>query len=851
MPLLGGVRPPIAALLALLLVVALITLLGLSRIHTADVPQAVQDGERQIAADAAGSLRTTIDDQAVSLRRSAHAWADGPDGPGQAPAAALKALTPGTAVSKGAALVDAPSGKLLTAGGESVPLSAVDGMAGIRGGGGDIAPRLVSNGKSGPRLLYFARAAVTVKSSQDPNADQSQDLNANGTRTVRNWLLVVSEPVAAPPVHGTGRGVQLVDRNGAVLSGAVASEGAGGSSAAPDPGDNASAITSQDGASASAAPTGIRRPPGTPAATAAPRLGSGDDALPTEAADAAAAVPHTTDATGGLLGDSSGGRRTVAGWASVAGSVGGTSGTNGTGSSAKAGTGDTDALGLTVLTYRIADRSALLGGSPGGGSGFLGVTGFSVKAAGSLLVLALLVWLALLGLVQRPLLRLHLAAARLAGATGGEPEGPEDRRAREELLARPVAVPRFGEARRIGRALESIRRQLAGSGGEEGGRAAPSPQIGSRAAVVCCGLVLTIWAVPLLLMVNRVDAKSAVPSDVVADQQARTQAVADRMNSALQQADVELAATAKTVGAGTLSRQRTALDKLLSRHHRFRSLYLLDSGGRSVLRVGDAPLRTVAKLPSGTGIARVNTAGRVPGIAAYTPVPATAGGDGRAAVLVGELEPTVLDGILTRPELGAVYLSDGDLRVLSASVGYRAFEQLPQSGLGSLARRAQGGAGTRGAAVSAVIGTSPGKRLASGSGVAAAAPLSASGTTGTLDWQVVSLEPAQSLKLSAYQQQWRTMLAGLLGLTVAIACLGWLHVVVVRPLRSLSGLAARLAGGDRRTVLYPVHHDEIGSVTRSLELLRQALARQAAAQRAERAGQSSGASDHHQPSQLV
>jgi nitrate/nitrite-specific signal transduction histidine kinase len=67
------------------------------------------------------------------------------------------------------------------------------------------------------------------------------------------------------------------------------------------------------------------------------------------------------------------------------------------------------------------------------------------------------------------------------------------------------------------------------------------------------------------------------------------------------------------------------------------------------------------------------------------------------------------------------------------------------------------------------------------------------------------------------------MLAGLLALSVGVACLSWLHIVVVRPLRAVTLCAERLAGGDRRTVLYPVHHDECGSVTRSLELLRQAL----------------------------
>ena len=56
---------------------------------------------------------------------------------------------------------------------------------------------------------------------------------------------------------------------------------------------------------------------------------------------------------------------------------------------------------------------------------------------------------------------------------------------------------------------------------------------------------------------------------------------------------------------------------------------------------------------------------------------------------------------------------------------------------------------------------------------------------------------------------------------------------MIRPLRAVAALIEKLAGGDRRTVLHPVNHDEIGSVTRSLELIRQALADRGRAARAE------------------
>jgi hypothetical protein len=107
--------------------------------------------------------------------------------------------------------------------------------------------------------------------------------------------------------------------------------------------------------------------------------------------------------------------------------------------------------------------------------------------------------------------------------------------------------------------------------------------------------------------------------------------------------------------------------------------------------------------------------------------------------------------------------------------------------------------------------------------IAAAAPFSGSGAAAPLGWSVVSWQPAGPLAIPGYESQNRTILAGLLGGTAAVACLGWLHIVVARPLRTLADRAEALADGDRKTVLFPQHHDEVGAVTRSLELIRQQL----------------------------
>jgi hypothetical protein len=242
--------------------------------------------------------------------------------------------------------------------------------------------------------------------------------------------------------------------------------------------------------------------------------------------------------------------------------------------------------------------------------------------------------------------------------------------------------------------------------------------------------------------------------------------------------------------------------------------------------VGDQPLRTVTSTPRGVGIVSVSSTGRIPAVAAHVPVTVISGGKQTTTSeqVYGEIDEDHLDDRLHRPGLGDTYLVDGDRRVLAASVGFTAYQQLPDPGLTALAIRTLAGDAAHRRATSGVVG---GERrgVSSHAAVAAAVPLAASGPTEALDWQIVSADPAQSLPLAPYETQWHTMLAGLLGLTVSIACLGWLHVVVVRPARSLAALAVRLAEGDRRTIFYPVHHDEVGSVTRGFELLRQTLAR--------------------------
>ncbi|MGW7002345.1 HAMP domain-containing protein [Streptomyces sp. NPDC054933] len=746
MPLLGGVRPPIASLIVLLLVVAALTVAGLGSVHGEQMPHAVLGGEQQIAADIAVSVRTAIDAEAATVRRTGDSYTV----TGRTtPAAVLKSLASARKAALGGALLDTQSGRILATGGEQVPLTGVNAKA-PTGARGTIPPRLVTSG-TGQRVLYFAKVTLPAQ-SVDANQDQNPDA---ALPQRKQWLLVVSEALPALTSYGDGRTTQVLDAKGNVLATAV---------------------------------SGTTRPQDTP-----------DRGLP--AAATGAATGHGTDASGSLLGATSGDRQTVAGWASVASS---------------SGTGDTNGLGLVVLTSRPVP---VMGPS-------VDYSRFALAAAGALAGIALLVGLFLRLAVQRPLLRLYLSADRL-GRGAGE-SGP---RALEEL-ARPVPVHGFGELARIGRALESLRRQLLGESGPEEIPVRRGP--GCRALAVVAMLLVAVWALPLVFLLNRADTATAVPSPVIANQQVRTEIAANRIRQSLGGSYTDLTDVAKNLSGRTVAAQTQVLGRTLADHHHFRSLYLIGRTGDIVLRVGKTPLRTIVHVPDGSGITTVNTAGRIPAIAAYAQIPAAKGGAlaGGGVVLFGEIDVNALNSELPRPKLGSVWVTDAKYKVLAASIGYQAFEALPGSGLTRLATSTQSAPGTAGTATSAVLTSS------SGPSVAAAAPLAQSGPTVGLGWRVVTAEPAAALQLPAFQAEQRTMLAGVLGLTVGVACLGWLHIVVIRPLRAIAVLAERLAGGDRRTVLYPVHHDEAGSVTRSLELIRQALAEQG---RVSRSGHASAA----------
>ncbi|MGD3111039.1 HAMP domain-containing protein [Streptomyces sp. YGL11-2] len=706
MSLIGGIRPPIAVLSALLLTLAGITALTLGAPENVRVPEAVRTSQQYVAEDAAIALRASLDESITDLTRTATLFNQGPPA---SPDAVLDKVGSVYQKWRGTAVIEIRSGKLLGARGENVPLAAID-RSRLDGADG-LAPRLVRLPNGQTRLLTMALLSWDGRPQQ---------------------LLVGASSLNVPGVRfGAHRGIGIVTADGRVAGSRGALDGA-----------------AERDQLASFARTAAERAKRNPITAKQPGAGG---------------YPGVS---GHLTGGASEGGQTVAGYASLAAPAPGES----TGAAG---------LGLTVVTQvRVTEPAGQLAGPA-----------FGLTVAGALLLIGATAVLLLLSTVQRPLIRLFLESRRL---TRGD-------------LARPVTVPRSGEAARIGAALERLRLQLRGAPADS--TPAPVPRrhgLGAGALLAVSAVLLLVWSAPLMLLLNRADDGVRIPTQTVRDQKARTATLSDRVRRALNEGHADLTAVAALMGDGTSpDEMRTVLARTARDHQRYESIAVYGPGGEALATAGRAPHATPGTGPSQAPFHVSGQGGTKPVVTATAEIPGRPG-----AAVVGEFRIDFVNGLLGRPGLGEVRVVDAQGRVVGSNTGYRAFQQLPDHLAPLLAKKEASAAVQR-----------DGGRVR----VAAAAPFEGGGAAQKLTWTVVSSQPASALAIPEYTRQNRTVLVGLLGVTAAAACLGWLHIVVVRPLRALAAHAERLADGDRTTVLFPRHHDEVGAVTRSLELIRQQL----------------------------
>ncbi|MFD5748228.1 HAMP domain-containing protein [Streptomyces sp. NPDC127033] len=752
MSLLGGIRPPIAALSALLLALAALTAFGLGNPIKDPLPEAVLTSQQHFAEDGAIALRASLDESITDLNRTAALFNAGD------PVSADTVLDKlGSVYQKwrGSAVVEIKSGKLLAARGENVPLLAVDRDKLADPGG--LAPRMVRLKNGETRLLTFALLSWEGQPQQ---------------------LLVTSNSLKFPGVSlGKFRVIAVVDSGGQILSS-----------------------------------DGIPVPEKIPSDTVEEEVKQTKKQLASFAkrsAEKSAENPLKAKepGSGGFLGVSGtmtgkriSGERPIAGYASLAAPEAGES-TDATG------------LGLSVVSLVTVPENTSRVNSPL----------FGLLSAAALLLIGALAVTLLLGTVQRPLIRLFLESRRL---TRGD-------------LTRPVPVPRFGETRRIGHALDRLRRQLLGETPEATADGAPTTapngdgpngdgpggkaprrrrgrRVGTRALLATGGILLLVWSAPMMLLLNRAGDSVVVPQQIVSDQRERTDTLADRVRRALNEGHADIVSVATLIGDRTEPDAMSAvLERTMEEHARYQSMYVLSGDGKVIAKAGDAPKHAEGQKPGAAPLTVLDTDSKEPRIAGYAELP---GRDG--AAVVGEFRVDFLNSLLKRPGLGQVRIVDAERRVLGSNTGYLAFEKLPSKRLDSFV------AGTNQQVGLSAKPSSVLYRSGDGIQIAAAAPFAGGGVAKELRWSVVSWQPASGLAIPEYSAQNRTVLAGLLGVTAAAGCLGWLHIIVVRPLRDLAKQAETLADGDRRTVLYPRHHDEVGAIARSLELLRQQLQEQ-------------------------
>lgn len=420
-------------------------------------------------------------------------------------------------------------------------------------------------------------------------------------------------------------------------------------------------------------------------------------------------------------------------------------------------------FGLVVATGARAPAGTAVAGDRLRGAG----------AAAALLAVCLVVTWVLSRWVQRPLLRLHLDARHLARGD----------------LSREVGRYGHGETARIGRCLESLRGQLRG---ERAGTERPRARGSVRLTVLGCAVLVTAWSCALPLM-NLAGGREAVPDPVVRAQRDRTEAASGRVRRMLGEGVADLSSVALLAGP-TTDRLGKALRTALPEHTAWRSLYVLGRDGKVLERAGDDPYgadrkAAVSRIRRGApAVIQLNHHGRVPATAAVVPLP---GGSGRG--LVAEFRPEVLSAALDRAHIGRAWLLDAHDKVIGSNDGFIAF-------------------------------ASPPGHDGDGRTLTSAADVRGGDAVNALGWRVLTRKPVSWLPLASYETQRRAEVAGLLAFGATVLCLGWLELTVLRPLRALDRAAAALAAGDLGTVRYPHHHDEVGSVIRSLELIRQRLA---------------------------
>jgi HAMP domain-containing protein len=423
-------------------------------------------------------------------------------------------------------------------------------------------------------------------------------------------------------------------------------------------------------------------------------------------------------------------------------------------------------LGLAVVSVVRAPVDA----GPGG-------TGY-VPAAG-LVVVALFGFLLVRRVLVTPVRRLRSDALAVA-------EG--------RLMTTRVRRSRTREVDRIAVALEHCRSGLGGRPARQDpskcGAMAPTIAIGLTAATVFA------WSAAMLLTAGSRDV--AVPDAVVTSVRTQTTAATEALRRSLNDALADLTAFASLPGVDP----RSGLDDLIAGQSRYRSVYVADQAGRATSVAGREPLRASEPLPAEPGLDLRRGETPVPVLYAYAPLP-------KGQALVGEFDLDHVARLLGRAP-GSVQLVDNGLRTIAATEGFIAFADLDAELRESAIRSSKG---------KPVARTQEGT---AGEAVVVSAPLRG-GASGKLGWTVVAEQPVADLALPGNELRRNAIVAALVAALLALLLFGWQYLLLIRPLRRVAAAADEIAAGRYKTVVYPQHQDQIGTIASCLVICRQAM----------------------------
>lgn len=126
-----------------------------------------------------------------------------------------------------------------------------------------------------------------------------------------------------------------------------------------------------------------------------------------------------------------------------------------------------------------------------------------------------------------------------------------------------------------------------------------------------------------------------------------------------------------------------------------------------------------------------------------------------------------------RPGIGRAWLVDADSKIIGSNESFFAFDSLP------------------------------GEDSGDGPALTAAAEVRGTHAVKGPGWRVVTRKPMSRLPLASYETRRQTELAALLAFSVAVLCLGWLHLTVLVAATSTDGARTAVLTGPSRTFTEP------------------------------------------------